>query len=212
MFDHHYGFRPKHSTEYTALGLIDRIITQLDKDEIPINIYLDLSKAFDAIDHIIFIDKFKYYGVHGTNINLFSSYLENCKQYTEIDNIKSNMLSITTGVPQGSILGPLLFIIYINDFAQASKMFNFLIYADDTTLSSTLNVFSDNKNDQNLESLINEELVKINDWLKINKLSPNVVKSKFMIFQKKNIQILNLKIDNVNIDQVKLYICVVFSC
>ena len=204
MFDHQYDFRPKHSTEYAALELIDRIITQLDKDEIPINIYLDLSKAFNTIDHIIFIDKLKYYGVHGTNLNLFSSYLENLKQYTEIDNIKSNMLSITTGVPQGSILGPLLFIIYINDFAQASKMFTFLIYADDTTLSSTLNVFSDNTHDRNLEFLINEELVKINDWLKINKLSLNVVKSKFMIFQKKrkNIQILNLKIDNINIDQV----------
>ena len=205
MFDHQYGFRPKHSTEYAALELIDRIITQLDKDEIPINIYLDISKAFDTIDHIILIDTLKYYGVHGTNLNLFSSYLDNRKQYTEIDNINSNMLQITTGVPQGSILGPLLFIIYINDFAQASKMFNFLIYADDTTLSSTLNVFSDNTHDQNFESLINEELVKINDWLKINKLSLNVVKSKFMIFQKKkkNIQILNLKIDNVNIDQVK---------
>ena len=65
------------------------------------------------------------------------------------------MLSITTGVPQGSILGPLLFIIYVNDFAQASKMFNFLIYAHDTTLSSTINVFSDNTHYQNLESLIN---------------------------------------------------------
>ena len=150
MFDHQYGFRPKHSTEYAALELIDRIITQLDKDEIPINIYLYLSKAFDTIDHIILIDKLKYYGVHGTNLNLFSSYLENRKQDTEIDNIKSNMLSITTGIPQGSILGPLLFIIYIDDFAQASKMFNFLIYADDTTLSSTLNVFSDNTHDQNL--------------------------------------------------------------
>ena len=149
------------------------------------------------------IDTLKYYGVRGTILNLFSSYLDNRKQYTEIDNIKSNMLSITTGVPQGSILGPLLFIIYINDFAQASKMFNFLIYADDTTLSSTLNVFSDNTHDRNLESLINEELVKINYWLKINKLSLNVVKSKLKIFQKKNIQILNLKIDNININQVK---------
>jgi len=159
----------------------------LDKDEIPINIYLDLSKAFDTNDHHILIDKLKCYGVHGTNLNLFSSYLENCKQYTEIDNIKSNMLSITTGVPQGSILGPLFFIIYIHDFAQATKMFKFLIYADDTTLSSTLNVFIDNIHDQNLESLIKEELVKINDWLKINKLSlPGVyvVKSKYMIFQK----------------------------
>ena len=209
MFDHQYGFRPKHSTEYAALELIDRIITQLDKDEIPINIYLDLSNAFDTIDHIILIDKLKYYGVHGTNLKLFSSYLENRKQYTEIDNSKSNTLSITTGVPQGSILEPLLFTIYINDFAQANKMFNFLIYADDTTLLSTLNVFSDNTHDQNLESLINEELVKINDWLKINKLSLNVVKSKFMIFQNKNknIHILNLKIDNVNIDQVKEFNC-----
>ena len=203
MFDHQHGFRQKHSAEYAALELIDRIIIQLDKDEIPINIYLDLSKAFDTIDHIILIDKLKYYGVHGTNLNLFSSYLENRKQYTEIDNIKSNMLSITTGVPQGSILGPLLFIIYINDFAQASKMFNFLIYAYDTTLSRTLKLFSDNTHDRNFESLINEELVKINDWLRINKLSLNVVKSKLMIFQKKkkNIQILKLKIDNI--DQVK---------
>ena len=85
----------------------------MDQDEIPINIYLDLSKAFDTIDHLILIDKLKYYGINGTNLNLFSSYLNNHKQYTEIDHIKSNMLPITTGMPQGSILGPLLFIIYI---------------------------------------------------------------------------------------------------
>ena len=109
----------------------------MDQDEIPINIYLDLSKAFDTIDHLILIDKLKYYGINGRNLNLFSSYLNNRKQYSEIDHIKSNMLPITTGIPQGSILGPLLFIIYINDFAQASKMFNFIIYADDTNLSST---------------------------------------------------------------------------
>ena len=79
-------------------------------------------------------------------------------------------------------------------------MFNFFIYGDDTIMSSTLNVFSDNIHDRNLESLINEELVKINEWLKINKLSLNVVKSKY-IFQKKkeNIQILNLKTDNINL-------------
>ena len=138
-----------------ALELIDRIIMQLDKDEIPINIYLDLSKAFDTIDHTILIDKLKYYGVHEINLKLFSSYLENRKQHTEIDNVKSNTSLITTGIPQGSILGPLLFIIYINDFAQATKMLNFLIYADDTTLSSTRNMFNANIHDQNLETLIN---------------------------------------------------------
>ena len=91
----------------------------------------------------------------------------------------------------------------INDFAQATKMFNFLIYADDTTLSSTLNTLNDNIHDQNRETLINEELIKTSESLKINKLSPNVVKSKYMIFKKKkqNIQTLNLKIDNIDIEQ-----------
>ena len=158
----------------------------MDQDEIPINIYLDLSKAFDTIDHLILIDKLKYYGINGTNLNLFSSYLNNRKQYTEIYHIKSNMLPVTTGMPQGSILGPLLFIIYINDFAQASKMFNFIIYADDATLSSTLNTFNDNIQNDNLESLINDELLKINEWLKINKLSLNIAKSKYMTFQRTN--------------------------
>ena len=84
----------------------------MDQDEIPINIYLDLSKPFDTIDHLILIDKLKYYGINGTNLNLFGSYLNNRKQYTEIDHTKSNMLPITTGIPQGSILGPLIYYIY----------------------------------------------------------------------------------------------------
>ena len=187
--------------EYAALELIDRIITQMDQDEIPINIYLDLFKAFNTIDHLILIEKLKYYGINSANLNLFSSYLNNRK----IDHIKSNMLPITTGTPQGSILGPLLFIIYINGFAQASKMFNFIIYADDTILSSTLDTFNDNIQNYNLESLINDELLKINEWLKINKLSLNIAKSKYMTFQRanKNVQTLTLKIDNINIEQVK---------
>ena len=85
LFDHQYGFRPKHSTECAALELI---ITQLDKDGMPININLDLAKAFDTIDHTILIAKLKYYGVHEINLKLFSSYPENRKQYTEIDNVK----------------------------------------------------------------------------------------------------------------------------
>ena len=130
-----------------ALNLIDIIITQLDKNETTITVYLYLSKSFDTIDHIIFLDKLKYFGVHGTKLPI------NHKQYMKINNIKSNMLSITTGVPQALITGLLL---YINDFVQASKMLSFLIYADDTTISSTLNMFSYNIHNQNLDYLINE--------------------------------------------------------
>ena len=94
-----YGFRRNRSTEYAALEVIDRIITKMDNNKIPINIYLDLSKAFDTIDHSILIDKLQFYGIKGTNLNLFHSYLTNRKQYTEIDDLKSSILPIQTGVP-----------------------------------------------------------------------------------------------------------------
>ena len=166
----------KHSTKFAALELIDRIITDMDNDETPINIYLDLSKAFDTIDHSILTAKLKYYCISGSKLRLLCSYLLNRKQYTQINNIKSNILPIPTGVPQGSILGSLLFIIYIyiNDFSQASNIFNFVIYADDTTLTSTVSNFRNNSNP--VETSINAELLKINEWLRINKLSLNIAK------------------------------------
>ena len=113
----------------------------MDKKKVIINIFLDISKAFDTIDHTILLAKLRYYGIHDTALLLLKSYLNNRNQYVEFEDTKSEILPITVGVPQGSILGPLLFIIYVNDFSQASNIFKFIMYADDTTLFSNLKYF-----------------------------------------------------------------------
>ena len=134
IYRHQYGFRKHHSTEYAALHIVDYLYYTLDLKKIPINLYLDLSKAFDSLSHEILLRKLQHYGICGAAINLMASYLKNRKQFVQFDGYKSDMKTICNGVPQGSILGPLSFLVYINDFPNASKVFNFLMYADDTTL------------------------------------------------------------------------------
>ena len=193
-----YGFRAKHSTELAALHQVDDITNQMDKGTIPINIYLDLSKAFDTLDHTILLHKLHYYGIGDIELKLFRDYLSNRKQFVQIGKTASNFRNIQTGVPQGSILGPLLFIIYINDIISASTYFKILIYADDTTLSK--NFTPDKFKDiHQLNQAINSEIRNITAWLKVNKLSLNVIKSQFMVFQKttRNLNSLLLSIDNI---------------
>ncbi len=125
-----------------------------------INIFLDLSKAFDTLDHKILFDKLDYYGIKGVAHKLMACYIKNRKQYVEIDDSKSDTLTLTHGVPQESILSPLLFI-YINDIAHVSKLFNFIIYTDDTTLSTTLEIVLKNKPNLNIDTTLTSELKKI---------------------------------------------------
>ena len=122
------------STEYATIELTDRIISNMDRNEIPFSIFVDLSKAFDTLDHSILLQKLNHYGIDGKALQLCESYLTNRTQYVEINGVKSGALPITTGVPQGSIIGPLFFIIYINDFSFASKAFTFISYADDSMI------------------------------------------------------------------------------
>ena len=174
FFNHQYGFRSGHSTELAALELTDRIISALDNHNPPLNIFLDLSKAFDTLDHTILSDKLLYYGIRGTAYKLLRSYLANREQFVELNDTASKTLHIVTGVPQGSILGPLLFLIYIN-FPLSSNFFKFIMYADDTTLYSQFDSAEIANHD--IEFKINNELSNINDWLKINKLAFTYIKN-----------------------------------
>ena len=167
--------------EHAALELIDRVITEIDKGEIPFNIYIYLSKAFDTLDHAILMDKLYYYAVQGTSLDILRSYLVKRKQYVQIGGVKSDITYLSTGVPQGSILGPLLFIIHINDNAKCSNLLHTIIYADDTTLMGNISTF-ELRNGRTLDENIHFELLKLTDWLKVNKLSLNANKTKLMIF------------------------------
>ena len=191
-------FEKNLSTELATLEIIDRIIQDMDKYNTPIKIYIDLSKAFDIINHNILLCKLKYYGLNGADLDLCRNYIVNRKQYVEIANIKSEENCITTGVPRGSILGPLLFLMYINDIALSSDIFQFVIYADDITITSTLNTFKDQVG-RIQNNKINNEL---------NKLSQNVKKTKCMIFRKpqKKVEIPVLHIGGENIDCVIILI------
>ena len=162
---------------------------------------MDLSKAFDALDHGILIKKFAHYGINGIALKWFTRYLSGRSQYVEIDGVASSTLSLSTSVPQGSILGHLLFLIYMNDIPNCSNYFNFFLYADDTTLSNTIQIPS-------LSPInINNELAKVYDWLAVNKLSLNIRKSKYVIFHAMNKRIEgvipDLAINGIPLERVK---------
>ena len=184
MFNSQYGFRRHHSTELAALKFVDKIRSEIDQKKIPFSVFLDLSKAFDTLDHDILLYKLNYYGIKDTALLWFKSYLTKRTQYVEYDGVASSVREIKTGVPQGSILGPLLFIIYMKDIYTVSNKLDFILYADDTTLSSPLCSFTHGENgDVNyISRMINAELTKISDWLVVNKLSLNASKTKFMVF------------------------------
>ena len=140
-------------------------------------IFLDLKKAFDTINHSILLKKLNHYGIRGIINDWFSSYLLGRSQVTEIDSNLSTINKISCGVPQGSVLGPLLFLIYINDFHNSSEKLSFYLFADDTNL-----LYAD-KNLKSLEKImVNNELVRVSDWLNANKLTLNAKKSNFVIF------------------------------
>ena len=132
LYANQYGFCKLHSTELASVELDDRIRLDIDSGKIPLSVFLDLSKAFDTLDHSILLQKLKFYGVSGTSLQWFR------QQLVDVAGTHSTLINLTTGVPQGSILGPLLFVIYMNDIYEASKSFHAILYADNTSLYSSL--------------------------------------------------------------------------
>jgi hypothetical protein len=201
LFAHQYGFRPHHSTEIASLEFVDRIFNLLDEDKIPFSIFMDLSKAFDTLNHDILLYKLSYYGVKNASLSWFQSYLSNRKQYVNFNDTKSSVSLLSLGVPQGSILGPLLFLIYVNDICSVSSVFQCILYADDTTLTSTFCSFNYGESP---EGLLNTEINKVFYWLCANKLSLNIAKTKYMIFHSPNKNIQNVNFPNVCINNLPI--------
>ena len=201
FYSSQYGFPKLHSTELAALELSDRILKDVDERNISLAIFIDLSKAFDTLDHQILLKKLNFYGIGGPALDCFFSYLTGRQQHIELDGVSSDLLPLSTGGPQGSILGPLLFLIYMNDIPNASEAFKYISYADDTTLFNTIQIAVGAPLD------INNQLAKIADWLVVNKLSLNIKKTKFVAFHTINNDIQELvpalQINHIAIERVE---------
>ena len=201
LYKHQYGFRKAHNTTHAVLQFLHKIDGALNKEtpEYTLGIFLDLKKAFDNVDHEILLRKLDHYGFRGVSGTWFQNYLQDRYQYVCIKGTNSELKEIRYGMPQGSVLGPILFILFINDFANASN-FTSLLFADDTTLQlSSSNVC-------HLFTSANEELKKVALWFQSNKLTLNVKKTKYAIFRSKNMIFsannLSLSIGNEVIERI----------
>ena len=199
LIGNQFGFRKLHSSYMALMSMMDQVTKALDNGECVIGILLDFSKAFDTVNHSILIDKLYHYGIRGNVLEWFKSYLSDRSQYVSYNGVRSSTKSITCGVPQGSILGPLLFLIYINDLYNVCRDSVSILFADDT------NLFYKGNKMEDLVKIINGELENISLWLKINKLSLNIKKPHFIMFQKgkSTMSIPDITIDNQPIDKVE---------
>ena len=180
LYCHQYGFRKKYSTEQALLQLVNNISSALEDEKYVLGVFLDLTKAFDTVNHKILVSKLKRYGLQDVALKWFSNYLEDREQFVCINGCYSTKLKISVGVPQGSILGPLLFLIYINDLTMNCNNFLPILFADDT------NLIASHRDLNTLVNHVNNELLDVFKWFQLNKLTLNIKKCNFMIFSNKN--------------------------
>ena len=191
LYSKQFGFQTGHSTDHAIIQLVEQIYENFEENKYTLGVFIDLAKAFDTVDHKILLRKMEIYGIGGTTLKWFENYLTNRKQYIQISNIKkTDLKDVVCGVPQGSILGPLLFLIYVNDLQYASNLLDPIMFADDA--EEKIKTFFD---------IVNIELQKNSQWFISNKLSLNVAKTKYSFFHKPS------KKDNILLVLPKLNIC-----
>ena len=189
LTNHQYGFRKDHSTTFLMLNLFDKIFMSKETLKKPAIVFLDIKKAFDTVSHKVLLKKLKFYGVDGFVIKWFESYLGGRKQCTKIRGNVSPLLPVNTGVPQGSILGPILFSLFINDLSSNCKQSTAYLFADDSAL------YFDNITRGSYDNVV-EDMKIVYEWLRINKLRLNVSKSSFIVFDKfPNLDRLSIPLD-----------------
>ena len=179
FYERQFGFRSKYSTNHALISTTEWIKSYIDKGNFVGGIFIDLQKAFDTVNHDILCEKLMLYGFRGNSYLLIKSFLTNRKQFVSINGFNSSHIEITCGVPQGSTIGPLLFLLYINDLNLSLNNAIASHFADDTCI-----MYGSSK-PKTLETVLNCDLKKISDWLKANRLSLNVKKSKLILFRKK---------------------------
>jgi hypothetical protein len=196
---HQYGFRKNRSTEHAMIEMVDKIMKAIDQGKYTVGVFLDLSKAFDTIDHRILIRKLEYYGIRGITKSLFENYLKYRKQIVKYNSVQSTEKTILTGVLQGSILGPLQFILYIDHIQNCREIVSILLFADDT------NILYSHSCLKTLNVTLQTEMNKIAEGLNLNKLSINTTKTKLVLFRSPNKKKNEMKlfINNQHIIQLK---------
>ena len=160
------------------VDLYDQISKSLSECKFSMGIFIDLFKAFDIIDHQILLKKLAHLDIRGIPLQWFTSYFSERKQYVHINDYDSKQKYVKCGVPQGSILGPLLFLIYVNDMPNCSKMLGFILFTDDT------NIFYAHNDIKTIIETVNSELKFLSIWFRANRLSLNISKKKFILFSR----------------------------
>ena len=197
LYKHQYGFRAKHNTSQPLLHFTENIFLSLNENKFNISIFIDLKKAFETVNFDILLRKMQHYGVKNIELLWFKNYLTNRSQFCSVNSKESAKCQVKCGIPQGSVLGPLLFLIFVNDLPNATNFFS-LLFADDCT-------FQLSGSDPNyLITRANFELNKAQTWFQANKLTLNIKKTKYILFKNKGVHVHynDLMIGNNIIDRV----------